>query len=235
MNKFFILCSAGLLSLAGATPSSAVPYTGSLGLSIGGLATPVIIGGGSASGVTGAVTFSLASGDFTAVGVVLPITDPAASPLLGIQLTAANASGAFAGGAGIMPVLGVAHVCLFAPCTAPPPANVTVPLSVVGIGGTTTITGLVNVTVIGAPWTTGTAAVFGTITMMGGTTGGGAAGGGQVTLVTPVILWTNTVAGVFPVPSFATLTLNFVPEPGTLLLVGSGIAVLAALGRRRLG
>ena len=30
------------------------------------------------------------------------------------------------------------------------------------------------------------------------------------------------------------LTLNFVPEPGTLLLLGSGVAGLAALGRRRM-
>jgi PEP-CTERM motif len=32
-----------------------------------------------------------------------------------------------------------------------------------------------------------------------------------------------------------TLTLNFVPEPGTLLLLGSGVAGLAILGRRRMG
>jgi hypothetical protein len=34
-------------------------------------------------------------------------------------------------------------------------------------------------------------------------------------------------------PTFATLTLNYVPEPATLLLVGAGIAGLALRGRKR--
>jgi hypothetical protein len=34
-------------------------------------------------------------------------------------------------------------------------------------------------------------------------------------------------------PLFATLTVHFVPEPGTLLLFGSGIAALGVAGRRR--
>jgi hypothetical protein len=38
-------------------------------------------------------------------------------------------------------------------------------------------------------------------------------------------------AGDFP--SFATLTLNYVPEPSTLLLVGLGIAGLALRSRAR--
>jgi len=34
-------------------------------------------------------------------------------------------------------------------------------------------------------------------------------------------------------PAFGILTLQFVPEPGTLILLGSGIAGLVAIGRRR--
>ena len=42
--------------------------------------------------------------------------------------------------------------------------------------------------------------------------------------------------GAFPeVPLTAVLTLHFVPEPGTLLLLGLGVAGLAAYGRRRRG
>jgi hypothetical protein len=47
--------------------------------------------------------------------------------------------------------------------------------------------------------------------------------------VTPVRLITN-IAGTIPV--FGTLTLSYVPEPGTALLVGSGVAALAAIGER---
>jgi len=34
-------------------------------------------------------------------------------------------------------------------------------------------------------------------------------------------------------PAFGILTLNFVPEPGTLVLLGSGIAGLVMFGRSR--
>jgi len=37
------------------------------------------------------------------------------------------------------------------------------------------------------------------------------------------------------VPVIADMTLTFVPEPSTALLVGSGIAGLVVLGRRRIG
>jgi len=35
------------------------------------------------------------------------------------------------------------------------------------------------------------------------------------------------------VPAFGILSLHFVPEPGTLMLLGSGIAGLVAFGRSR--
>jgi hypothetical protein len=44
----------------------------------------------------------------------------------------------------------------------------------------------------------------------------------------------TSLAGSFPeLPIFAVLTMQFVPAPGTLLLLGSGIAGLALLGRKR--
>jgi hypothetical protein len=55
---------------------------------------------------------------------------------------------------------------------------------------------------------------------------------GNLTLVTPIFISTNI--GAFSiVPAFATLNLHFVPEPGTLVLLGSGIAGLVAFGRSR--
>jgi PEP-CTERM motif len=56
---------------------------------------------------------------------------------------------------------------------------------------------------------------------------------GQVTLVSPTKVTTNLL-GADPVSLVAvgTLTLEFVPEPGTLLLLGAGVVALASRGRR---
>ena len=57
-----------------------------------------------------------------------------------------------------------------------------------------------------------------------------AAGQGTVQLVAPARVQT----GVFgPYPVFGILTLTYTPEPGTLTLLGAGVAALAALGQRK--
>jgi hypothetical protein len=56
---------------------------------------------------------------------------------------------------------------------------------------------------------------------------------GQLTLVSPTVVHTSLGAqGTFLV--VASLTVNFVPEPGTLVLLGAGAAALGLLGRGRL-
>jgi hypothetical protein len=135
-----------------------------------------------------------------------------------------------------MPLVGAAKVCLFGPCSAAV-QNLTVPLGNVGSGGVSFVSAAVKITVIGSPWTTGTVAI-GTITVMGGGHGPAslnsstAAPSGVVTLVTPVFVSTNIPASAV-VPVFGILSLHFVPEPGTLLLLGSGIAGLVLFGRTR--
>jgi hypothetical protein len=54
-----------------------------------------------------------------------------------------------------------------------------------------------------------------------------------LSLVTPVYF--STSVGTVPEATlaFARLTLHFVPEPATALLLGAGVAVLAGHGRRR--
>jgi hypothetical protein len=224
-------------------PASAVSlaFTGTLSfqlatlapITFGGSGTAVVNGSGPAGHLTG---LSLSASAFALSGYVLPVTDPAAYPIAGVKATIHNGAATFAGsgGAGFggtMPLIGVAKVCLFAACgTAGNVANLSVPLSVVGQGGTVTVMGPANATVYGAPWTTGTAAV-GVITEVGGVSplSSTGASSGTLSLVTPIRIF----GGFENTPAFARLTLHFVPEPGTLALLGGGVCVLAVFGRRR--
>jgi hypothetical protein len=242
-----VMAAVGLVMSAGQVQAAALGFTGALAVQVATLAPIAVTGAGTAtvngSGGGGHLdTLALGAGVFSTSGVVVPVTDPAAAPIKGVQATVANAAGSFSGGGagtlgGTMGIVGFAKVCLFAPCTTPPPANVSVPLSVVGVGGSKTVTFFVNVTVTGNPWTTGVAAI-GTNSVSGfahgpaSGTSSTAAPSGVVRLVTPVLVSTN-IASSAVVPTFATLTLHFVPEPGTLVLLGSGIAGLVAFGRSR--
>jgi hypothetical protein len=160
-------------------------------------------------------------------------------PISEEQVSLSNMAGNFSGGTlgGAMPLHGFWKMCLFATCTNAV-ANLTVPLDVIGAGGMAFETGALNVTIAGAPWTTGTAAV-GTLTLMGfahgpaSGTSSTAQASGAVRLVTPILI--STSSGAVPViPSFGELTLHFVPEPATLVLVGAGIGALALRRLRHL-
>jgi hypothetical protein len=58
-------------------------------------------------------------------------------------------------------------------------------------------------------------------------------GGGTVTLVAPSMISIDGALAQRRTASFTTLVLNFVPEPGTLLLLGAGALGLLLRGRRR--
>jgi hypothetical protein len=210
--------SSGTLSLQVATldPLSLGPATGNAGITRS---------GGNITAVT-----SFPPNVFASTGLLVPVTDPAALPIQGLQATLMNGQGAFAGApiGGQMPILGVVKVCLFGACPVAA-ANLSVPISNVGSGGTTVVTGAVNITVKGSPWTTGTINVPAIGTVKGGIAPVG--GGTQVTLVTPVFISTNiSVSAV--VPSFATLQFT-VPEPGVAALGVAGVGSLLVLGWRR--
>ena len=168
-----------------------------------------------------------------------------AYPIAGIQATVANQTANFArsGGkiGGTMPLSGVNKVCLFQSCSIAI-ANLSVPISVVGLGGSAFATGAVNLTVKGAPWTQGTASI-GTVTKMGNaaattqmaTTMGGISN--TISLVTPIFVSTNIGASaVVPVWGFLDFKLvSSAPEPGTIAALGAAIVSLVSVGfvRRR--
>ena len=212
------------------------------------LGTSVVPGSGIA-GVNGAgapghlTALDLAGGEFATASQVVDVMDPDIAPISGLQFTANNGAGAFAGAGGdsfggVMPLDGIMKLCLFGECPTAA-GNIDLPLSVVGKGGTAFAAGAgLSLTVKGAPWTTGTAAIRtvdgGTDTVMGGVSPLSHTGetGGTVNLVTPIFISTNV--SYWPVlPTFGVLDLHFTPEPGALLLAGAAVASLVALGIAR--
>jgi hypothetical protein len=174
------------------------------------------------------------------------VTDPTAFPILGLSVEGAtNGVGSFTfdalgNGGGTTAVQGLANICLFALCSAPPPANLLVPFTTggvngIGLGGSPVVvsSGLVNLTIVANAWTTGTASIsapsIGTITQTGMPFDGS-----SVKLVTPAVISSSIGASAL-IPVFATLTLGFaaIPEPGTALLLAAGVAGLAAVVRKR--
>jgi hypothetical protein len=247
------MAAALSLGLAGEAAAVQLAFTGSLALEFtfpagvmhgGGTFAPESITGegtavGNGLGGPGHLTQLSIGGDAFSGVRVLDVTDPAAFPISGLQVTAANEAGAFSGSGnagfgGIMPLNGVAKVCLYGTCAAAA-GNISIPLSVVGIGGSAFFKGFPNLTVKGAPWTTGTAAV-GTVTVMGsaGPTSATASRSGVVKLVTPIFISVN-VNNWEVSPGFAFLTLAFTPEPDLALagVIAAGAVSLVALGRRR--
>lgn len=252
-------------ALAGAAPATAAPlaFEGSLSLEFPGLVTclenppagEVACGwplefraeatGVAEVGPGGAI--ALAGGTF-AVADSHYISDnygPSLYPIHSIAASVGNGPGQVGAAGGTMPLLGLAKLCLFAPCETPPPANISIPLSVVGAGGGATHSGAVNVTVLGAAWTAGTitldSAAAGALQIAGfahgaaSNTSSVAAPGGTLSLVTPIAVSTSIATTAYFELTYARLTLQFVPEPGTAGLLGVGLLALVQAGRRRAG
>jgi len=171
--------------------------------------------------------------------------------LLGTFTPGGGPAGGFGGRMGLS---GTSKICTgFTICAY---ANVTIPLTPTtggavgfGIGGTQTVPRVgVDVTMRHAPWTIGQPVI--TFHTPGSTIttpvlpGGFAHGPASLTSSTAQpsgVLQLATASRVItsigpdwpPYPLTGVLTLQFVPEPSTLLLVGFGAAALAAAGRRR--
>jgi hypothetical protein len=198
-------------------------------------------------------------GAFGPITTSIPLTSNSTLPSV-IFTGIANLNGSFTSisggppGGGPMGLSGVAKICLlFASCKY---SNVTVPLTPTasgagfGIGGIQNAPGAVALTMQHAAWTIGQPAMtihtpsstISVPTLPGGFAHGPASltsstarPSGAVQLVTVSKVFTN-LWGAFPeMPVIGVLNLHFVPEPGTLLLLCSGVAVLAVYGRRKRG
>jgi hypothetical protein len=154
-----------------------------------------------------------------------------------------------------LPIAGIARICLlvencssFSRIDADLTQNGT---RGIGIGGTITAgaTSMIHLTFQHAPWqlapaTLQQSTVNGIATAMAtgyvrgplSNTSTAAKIGGSIQLITPTQVFTQGVPGGHSDTQalFTRLTLNFVPEPGSLLLLGPGVVGLALLGRRRM-
>jgi hypothetical protein len=156
-----------------------------------------------------------------------------------------------------MPLGGFVRICLFVPGCGGAVLTQTLTQTVngartgVGVGGVVTIGafGVIRISILGAPWTVKTASVSnrtenGNITTF--TKQGFAHGPASLTSSTAVTsgviqLVSPSQQLVVGVPgnsdrsgNIGQLNLHFIPEPGILLLLGTGAAGMALLGRRRM-
>lgn len=208
-----------------------LPFTGRLTIQIAGDGVPpVVVEGAGLVTLTGVEplgpfsSFELPTGSFE-THLVIPVTDPAALPIAGIEVTLGTGAGSFDPSGGTMPVVGTETLCLFQACDAAPVANLVIPLGDggsdgVGLGGAPlTTSGLVNVTSQGAPWSSGTVSI-GTSSQSGFVRGGAGGsdlvigpGPAEVRLVTPILV--STSLGTAPqLAVFGVLDLRFPDPPG---------------------
>jgi hypothetical protein len=190
------------------------------------------------------------------------VTDPDTSGTIPTIFVAGTlGSGTFTGisggppGGGVLPLPGLARVCIQTTGCA----GLFIPLALttnngatgVGVGGLLTALGVggIRFSVQALPWTIGSASginqtsngAFVTLTRTGFVHGPASnntttlKNSGVIQLISPAnVAVLGVPANATQLSLFSTLTLHFVPEPGLLLLIGSGVVGLGLLGRKRL-
>jgi hypothetical protein len=243
MRKLLIAWGAGAALLLGAATAQAGPLVyAQLTFVLGSLPPAVFTAtgllGGTASGTLGTAAWSVGAGVVPGGVTTATINTSAAPPISQIQfiINGNPGGGAFVASAGgAMAVTGQANVKAYGGSTL---LGVPVVVGVPSLLQPPVVAGI-GITAYANAWTTKTTTVVATgvtntvtASLMG--SNGLANGGGTVVLVTALNVITS-IAG--QLPSFAILVLNYlpsVPEPGTLLLLGSGIAGLALIGRKKM-
>jgi len=264
MRKTFVLTIAILVaSFAGQAGAKTLGWHGTMDLDLGALPTVRIGGSGVAtvnnsSGGTHLSTLRLAGG-ITGSGTAF-VTDPDTTATIpSIRIAATLGTGTLTGisggaplGANVLPIGGLARVCLvFSNCSQALSLPINQGSKGVGIGGLLTLGGLgaIRISIVAAPWTLAPVAGvnqtangnFVTLSRTGFVHGASSAASttatasGVIQLISPA----NVVVQGLPANNdalslFTTMTLHFVPEPGLLLLIGSGVVGLGLLGRARM-
>ncbi len=195
-------------------------------------------------------------------GNAVPVTDPEVTGTIKTIATSGTlGSGTFApisGGGPLtqntLPVAGVSKICLVVsgcPNFLPLFLTQNDGNTGVGVGGTITVgnVGALRVSLVNQPWTLGTGmgiqqtnnSGFVDVTIEGfihgpaSNTSSTALASGVVQLITPIQVLTIGVPGQNEkLALFGTMRIHFVPEPGLVLLLGSGVVGLALLGRSRM-
>jgi hypothetical protein len=202
------------------------------------------------------------AGGITGSGIV-PVTDPEVTPqvksIIGDMRLGTGTWTGISGGPPLgqdqLPVGGFMRVCLFLEgCGANLPFALTLNdgNTGVGVGGLITLggKGSVRISLEAMPWTIGNASVvnqtmegnFRTNVRAGFVHGGASATdsstavtSGVVQLIAPMLTTNAGVTGNSnPGANFTTLTLRFVPEPGLLVMIASGVVGLGLVVRSRM-
>jgi len=205
---------------------------------------PVVSNGGIVSVRLTDVRAGFVAGPQNNLGVLGPISGAIAS------------TSTPSGGLGTAPTQGMVRICLFVPgCAGNLPLDVGATINGVavggGVGGILTIgqLGTIRISIVGAPYTVKTISAFNrtnngaiqTFTEKGFAHGplSNTSSTGQTSGVLQVVTTNHTTTQGVPGNSdisgqFARIVVHFIPEPGLLLLFGSGALGMALLGRKRI-
>ena len=237
------LVAAGFVLGMVASTSQAAPFSGSVTFTLGTLAPIVSSGSGTGTSCGACASITIQPDGWGTTATLVTLAPTAAAPLTALQGAISNPACNFGGMGG--PGGGVGGACGLGGTVNALVANapfLVVPLSGIGQNGRVAFGPYISY-IDAQSWTTGTATA--TVNGVPVVTDNGApepntmgydnrdgSGVGTVKLVAPAGLM-SVLGGNFPL--YVTMTLTFVsaPEPGTVLLLGSGVVGLVVLGQRR--
>lgn len=231
------LVAAGFVLGLVTSTSQAAPFTGNVSFALSTLPNIVASGAGTATSTAVGGPLTIAPASWGSAMTLITLSPTAAAPLSALSGTLVNPACTFASNGGNAG--GVGGACGLGGTINALVNNapfLVVPLAILGNNGRLTF-GPYGSYIDGQAWTTGTAtATINGVAVAGGTMVGydnrTAGGAGTIRLVAPGGLM-STLGGPFPLLVSMTITIAGVPEPGTLLLLGSGVLGLAVMGHRR--